>query len=267
MDTAQLKEYQEGREYDHSGYYHYTSLKNVNSILEKRILYVSSLSPSNDATEGKAFPHPELVYGLCFSTGINENLPLWYLYSGIEGQGGRIRLTKNGIKELISHAEYELQDCEDEGKKIPLAAGKNVQVQFGDVIYCGKKTEKGKTVDLKYNTMTNHIIPRTEEPALREEYKGFIKGLIWYYEKETRLLLTLINEGRNYIQLGHQYRILLHFDQNLIRKIQITLWPGNNRYQQCYSKLQSNSGFCCFFIKCIQEPICWRNKNGSLQGL
>ena len=50
----------------------------------------------------KQFDEPKCNYSLCFSTGVNENLALWYLYSGMNGKGGRIRFTSNKVKKVTN---------------------------------------------------------------------------------------------------------------------------------------------------------------------
>ena len=68
-----------------------------------------------------------------------------------------------------------------------------MKVAFQNVMYYGENQHNG--IDLKYNTMTNHAIPKAEWEQYKEKHIGFCKDLIWYYEKETRLVVELIGEA------------------------------------------------------------------------
>ena len=55
--------------------------------------------------------------------------------------------------------------------------------------------------------------------------KGFCKGLIWYYEKETRLLIHLKGEAEKALENGKNYVITLSFDEELKKSFKITFAP------------------------------------------
>ena len=226
-DTEQLVSYLDGRAHEHTYYFHYTSLKAIDGILGSNSFYISSLSSFNDKTEANMVEKPELCFSLCFSTGVNENLPLWYLYSDLSGRGGRIRLTKNGINRLLGHATYFLSEKDSKGHpvgiQISLEPGKTIDIAFADVLYC---SEGGKgNLNLKYNTMTNYIVPSSEKDKLYTQLNGFIKSPIWYYEKETRLMIRLIGEAEKYIDKDKRYMIIMCFDDKMYRMMRITFGP------------------------------------------
>ena len=89
------------REYNHSNFFHYTKLCVIDSILEKNQIWASCVNGVNDLKDKIQFGDKVTqreYYTLCFSTGVHENLPLWYLYSGKDGKGGRIRFTSKMVK-------------------------------------------------------------------------------------------------------------------------------------------------------------------------
>ncbi len=226
-DVPQLMEYLDGRQYKHERYFHYTSLGAINGILGTRTFWVSNVSKFNDRIDQKQFDTPQFYFSLCFSTGINENLPLWYLYAGLTGHGGRIGFTKAAMKNLLDSATFELAELVDK-KTIaicPLEDGIDMEKSFRDVLYCGVET-KGN-LGLKYNTMTNYKIPAFQKEKLKAKYNGFLKGLIWYYEKETRLLIKVIGNAAKKIQPGEnkEYCILMHFSEKNYKSAQLTFAP------------------------------------------
>ena len=226
-DTDQLLQYLDGRQYNHSYYFHYTGLSGIDGILNSKSFWISSFRAFNDKAEAKKLRNPELYFSLCFSTGLNENLPLWYMYSGLTGRGGRLRLTNRGIAKLLENATYELSEKDSSGKPVghrtPLEPGRMIDITFGDVLYCGDGNNAN--LDMKYNTMTNHIFPISEKEKLYNRFEGFVKSLIWYYEKETRLLIRLTGEAEKLVDPEKDYMIILHFDESVYKMFTLTFGP------------------------------------------
>lgn len=227
-----LKEYMYGREYGHTNYYHYTSLKNINSILKDKRMWISCVNGFNDEIDKRQFGNEDRqkeFYSICFSTGVNENLPLWYLYSGIHGKGGRISFTKNTINNLINNiAVYKLYEFKDnelsETSDMTLEDGVTMKLSFKDVLYYHEDVSELK---LKYNTMTNYSIAVDELEKIKEIMKYCMKGLIWYYEKETRLIIQLIGDAKKLINDNPEkhYKVVLDFNDNIKKRMKINLAP------------------------------------------
>ncbi|WP_028504929.1 DUF2971 domain-containing protein [Ruminococcus sp. FC2018] len=219
------------REYDHSNYYHYTKLCVIDSILEKNQIWASCVKGVNDKTDKKQFGNVEQqreYYTLCFSTGVHENLPLWYLYSGKDGKGGRIRFTSQMVKKLIEESTYLLYESNGKalvGEPITLLPNKTFTYSFKDVLYCHQEQSN---IALKYNTMTNYHISNSEFEELKREFKHFVKGLIWYYEKESRLVIHLENEAKKIIKNNpkNDYKVVIAFNDKLKKNISINLAPN-----------------------------------------
>lgn len=244
-----LLKYLNGREYKHSYYYHYTNLCAVNSILKNNEFWLSPICRVNDNRDKEQYGNTKQqkeFFTLCFSTGVNENLPLWYLYSGINGQGGRIRFTKASVKKLINNGVFKLITVKNNVKNkelLTLENEKTMDLQFKDILYYRIDGEK---VSLKYNTMTNYNFNELNEKI----YPFFLKGLIWYYEKETRLLVHLKGEALKIIQQDpeNEYRVSLFYNNAIKKQIHIDLAPeidnlenGINDYSEIKAKFYDSS--------------------------
>lgn len=232
-----LEAYLSGREYGHGDYCHYTSADTINKILKGKTFRLTSVTGFNDILDTEQFGKAGGDYfSLCFSTGVNENLPLWYLYSGINGKGGRIQMTKSAVRSLIENGHFHLcRSVSKEQQDFPrLELGNDVDLEFRDIIYV-RESEENETCSLKYNTMTNYQVTKEEFRKYKKNHCGFCKGLIWYYEKETRLLARV--KGRAKARLDQwreadrnspdvSYWIELSFDESLMKRMKIMFAPN-----------------------------------------
>ena len=190
----------------HTNYYHYTSLGKVNSILESKQLWLNQLSKSaNDLVERKNYEQfGDNVFSICFSTGTSESLPLWYLYSGIDGRGARIELRKKVFKQLINESDVYLLETQNH---LPCCSVKlktaDYTITCRDILYIGEDSQKKNVYRLKHNGDALNNISKIKYDFLKANYSKFIKGLIWFYEKETRVQIEvnseLINPNKNYV--------------------------------------------------------------------
>ena len=218
------------RPFKHSNYCHYTSLKVVDEILKNNEFWVSSVSHLNDLKDREQYStNYKKYYSLCFSTGVNENLSLWYLYSGLNGHGGRIRLSANKIQRIIENSDFYLYEHDynalhphHTNNGVQIILDKDFTYQFKDMLYSKKVT--GKNCSLKYNTMTNYNLTNEEFEKFSTLYAGFIKGLIWYYEKETRLLITLNDELISKLK-DKEYIVVMKPIDKISKYIKIELGP------------------------------------------
>ena len=130
--------------------------------------------------------------------------------------------------------EAKSASSEGEPKRFPLERGRTMEMQFRDVVYAKEQEQKWS---LKYNTMTNYEVSKSEFEAYDREYPGFRKGLIWYYEKETRLLVRLTGEmeellnswkasGSEEEKKEVPYRVELTFPEKLMKKMEVQLAPN-----------------------------------------
>lgn len=229
----ELKEYFDERTKGHKEFLHYTSLGAINAILKSNTFRISSSDRFNDKKDSKQFGNiaeQKKHYSLCFSSGSNENLSLWYLYSGVDGKGGRIGFTYSKINKMIKDGEFYLTEYDYDsnkslGTKILLKENENMILTFRDVLYsrCAKNSAYA---DLKYNTMTNHgKVKVSEYKKYKAGHIGFNKSLVWYYEKESRLLIKLISDAAEMIDPNKDYAVLWKMPENLFKQMKIVLAP------------------------------------------
>lgn len=189
-------------------YCHYTKISTIEKILDKSSFRLSCVSDFNDECDKRQFGDDKAkkyFYALCLSRSKSENLALWYLYSGMDGQGGRICFSFYHIKRIIEESTYELFEFDTTKKEVVglgmnLEKGITMDLRFQDVVYF---QNQNKYVHLKYNIWTNR------DKILREDFEkykmlnmGFCKNTIWCYEKESRLLVELKGKAREKIDLN-----------------------------------------------------------------
>ena len=231
LETAnELCDYLQGRPRGHDGYYHYTSLDAINGILENGFC-ISSVDRFNDHAEKEAFEGCEKrYYCLCFSTGVEENLALWYLYAGVGGRGGRLQFTYKSISKLL-RAPFELVEYNYSKhkavRKIATLTEENASFRLGDVVYADPSKKNREFMAMKYNTMTNReTFPIREWEWFKESNKGFYKSQVWYYEKETRLMIELSSDLYKLIDPNKSYAVILRIPEEVKRYTKVRFAPN-----------------------------------------
>ena len=202
-DYLKQQSYSEGRKY----YCHYTTLKNAESILKNNEIWLSSVKKFNDREDAKQFDVNKHYFAFCLCSQKLENIPMWYLYSGMNGKGARLRFTINKIKKLIEEGTYELYDKNDDTvlTSIPIDA---MKITFQDVIYVLEKTSGAIT--LKCNGINNRNFDNTILTKLKNKNIGFIKDYLWNYEKEIRLVVQITDDDIiSYFKTQKEYVIKL----------------------------------------------------------
>lgn len=254
----ELEAYMDKRVSGHSYFFHYTNLGAIDKILEKPSFRISQVKRFNDKKDVAQFGTKEeqkRFFSICFSSGVNENLSLWYLYSGMNGKGGCLRFTRNKLMNLIekgifSIVEYDYDKNEEVGIPTVLKKDVDMNIEFKDVLYA-RIDKSGKNVSLKYNTMTNYNNLSVEEyDKYVKNNRGFQKSLIWYYEKETRLLIEIKGKLVQKLDSKKNYVVMWEFDKELLKGMQIVLAPEHknedmiNEYKNIKRFMLDSSGIC-----------------------
>lgn len=210
----------------HTNYYHYTSLENIDNILKGKCIYLTpNNGEKNDIAEGKN--KSMLSYFACFSTGTSESLPLWYLYSGIDGKGGRIGLKRKSFRKLMNNPTMYLAKVEKGARPYKILEKSMLQKNDydfvgRDILYMGKDTNNPELYRAKYN---GNVVNKISEQTYREiknEYLSFIKSLIWFYEKETRIQVNIKNQAL--VDENEEYVVMLDIS-NVINELSVRLAP------------------------------------------
>lgn len=213
----------------HTNFYHYTSIINVDQILKSKQLRLTPLSKSaNDLVEREYYEHlGNNIFSLCLSTGTSESLPLWYLYSGIDGCGARIGLKKKTFCQIVESPVFQLIEveaqypCREVNEPITLQS-EDYTFLCRDILYIGQDPQKINTYRIKYNSQVINDISKDTADKLQHEYQRFVKGLIWFYEKETRIQVEITNT--KLLDTAKSYVVALKLD-NIYEDLLVRLAP------------------------------------------
>ena len=218
-----LNEYFSDKSYHHSNYYHYTNLKGIEGIIGSKCFFVSQVEAFNDTVDTEHFENQKSSFVLCFATGVHENLPMWYMYSGVDGKGGRLSFTKDSVRKIVEQSEYIL--CEKgSGKRICVLTEDDYEKSFEDVLYYSQEN-KSKNVVLRYNNMMNKFIDTDVFKEYQSAHPYVIKDNVWFYEKETRLVIKLKKHIIDKMNPKKDYRIEIHFSKIPRLYYKVTLAP------------------------------------------
>lgn len=220
--------------FHHTKYYHYTTFEKACKILKNGIWRLSSLAreDSNDCVERDLQRQEgKTTFSICFSTGTSESLPLWYLYSGVDGGGVRFEFSKAQIKKIMNTKTMQLVVAKKDQRganiaPIPLNQEDGTWM-LRDIMYIGKDTVRTGKYRIKHNNEAlNGVVDETMYCELRERYSAYEKGLIWFYEKETRLRyeITNVNIAKKIADSGLEYVLELPLD-SIQQDFQFRLGP------------------------------------------
>jgi len=155
----------------------------------------------------------ERVYALCFCNTDTESIPMWYLYSGIAGEGIRIAITPKKMLPFIKSISkvYPIYG-KNEDKEHPLIKDDDFVLEYGWVYYVGHK----KVI---YNNKAYTRLDKNDNAAEAEfseflKANFFVKDYEWNYEKEFRIVFRL---KENYTGIPPN-RIALYFDKDELMK-------------------------------------------------
>lgn len=186
-----------------SDFHYFTSLHTAEKILSgtsENYIYVSPISGMNDVHERELHSkNGRDVFGLCFCNSDIDNIPMWYLYGGISGEGARIGITKTKMRDLIANIDhiYAVND-----NKLGQCLKKDVDFTFeyGWIFY---RNDEGM---VEYRNRRYALIDMLEEFE-RENY--FVKDTEWNYEKEFRIVFHVYGSPPEKIALPLNKKLLM----------------------------------------------------------
>lgn len=79
-------------------------------------------------------------------------------------------------------------------KTIAVLESNDYEMKCRDILYLGMDTANKGLYRAKYNGKTKNGITKDVYEKIKKEYRDYIKSLIWFYEKETRIFLKIKNE-------------------------------------------------------------------------
>lgn len=167
-------------------FWHYTSIKNANKIINNKFFKINNFDSFNDQNELREKKEPSRMYAMCFCNSETENIPLWYLYSGISGNGVSIGVTPRNMKNFMRDLDvyiYEDNKVIDKMKKLDR---KDFNVECGFIYYKQNKTKNKQSAEVFYKNkwyLVKNFIDKND----------FTKEYPWNYEKEFRIVIELNN--------------------------------------------------------------------------
>lgn len=176
-----------------ANFYHYSSLDSVTKILSPDDLcyfFVRPITEMNDIAEKKH--HIQLqhnaksIFVLCFCNSETDNIPMWYLYGGLSGQGAKLGFTADKMDKLIQNINY-IEIVENNRLSGEKLYRDRFSLHYGWVFYNKQDYKYIKHRSKKYR------ITDSNEAFVNDNY--FIKDYAWNYEKEFRIVIHIHGEN------------------------------------------------------------------------
>ena len=165
---------------------HYTTISNARNIVSNDgSIYLSKFSMMNDKDEESAHNDEDdclFSFSMCHSNA--KDIPLFYLYSGIDGKGCRIEFTKNKLNSIFNGVVVPVNK-----KMVMLKKSfdpNDYEIMVGWIHYLSNDgTDYYKRNEYKrYPSLDD---AKKELERINEHY--FIKRKYWEYEKEFRIII------------------------------------------------------------------------------
>jgi hypothetical protein len=186
-----------------SGFYYFTTLRTAERILsgdKENYILVSPISRMNDLHERELHATTGTnVFGLCFCNSDMDNIPMWYLYSGISGQGARIGITAKRMHSLLESIKsiYAVENNQI-GQKLEL--GIDFELEYGWIYY--RNADKLVKYRNQYYTLADSLTEFEQDNYL-------VKDMEWNYEKEFRIVFHIKNTPPERIAVPIQKQMLM----------------------------------------------------------
>ena len=211
------------KDFSNYTFWYYTSIDTAEKILASKQIYISNLSMMNDMVEASLHEKDkDSVHCLCLCNSNTEKIPMWYLYSGIAGNGVALGFTPFKMKKLIKSIE---KISTVDGKSV-LHKDEDFDLHYGWIYY--RKAEKPKEIMYKRKWYA------LEDPQEFDKENYFIKSYPWEYEKEFRIVIRNKTEEK-------QERFALDIS-SVIDDIKIKLAPELNK-KEFEKRLPNLNGF------------------------
>ena len=225
IEDRAFLEYLKEKGANHRSYKYYSTIKNVNSCMDKRALFLSDGRNWNDIIDRENFNNEKLDmmnFGRCFSYSTTESVAMWMLYGGMEHRGAMLDFDKNTILSILrSVRQISLGYFgEDEFIALTRLDRKDFEIQLVDVVY----TEKKKTENIiRRSTGDIWKVPLGNTILNSERYTIIHKSKAWDYEQECRLIVSIkkdiIRRVKNFNKISMVKIDLKSVDLDNVRRV------------------------------------------------
>ena len=167
-------------------YCHYTNLDCARKIIADERIFLSKMDAMNDSSETELHANDmKAVFSTCFCHSEAKSIPMFYLYSGIDGKGCRLEFTAAKIKELLRNIEVYPVNKEMKclKKRIP---SEDFDVMFDWIHYIasdGFGYYRGR--------VCTNFTSFEEASNPESDIYNFIKNPVWRYENEFRIVIRM----------------------------------------------------------------------------
>ena len=246
---------EKAKDFSNNSFWYYTCIDTADKILANKCIYVSNLVGMNDLDEAQLHEKDkEFVHCWCFCNSNTEKIPMWYLYSGITGQGVSLGFTPSVMLELIK----SIHTVTTPDKKTILYKDNNdFDLDYGWIFYQKKENPSSIMFKRKWYSL--------KDPQNFEKNNFFIKSYPWEYEKEFRIVI--------HNKTGKPYDKLVIDIDSIYSKIKLKLAPELSN-QTFNNMLPNLPGFASFFSNIplqsnlsINMNLCERNFEGFVDFL
>jgi hypothetical protein len=164
---------------------HFTSVENARRILSNGTFYLSKFNLMNDLAEARLHKDEmDKIFSLSFCHSESLNIPLFYLYGGLDGKGCRIQFTAAKMNELLSNCKIHYVN------KNNICLKKEVKptdysIEYDWIYYVASNGYcEHRDVPLTFQSFDDTV---TSLKSKEKHY--FIKNMIWKFEKEFRIIV------------------------------------------------------------------------------
>jgi hypothetical protein len=162
------EEYSKATEFSKQKFWYYSNEEGVKNIYNSKSIWVRSIDTMNDLDEINLHKNEcENRFALCFCNNEEEEIPMWYLYSGILGTGMSIGIVPSDMLRLISEiniihpVELQVGDSWEPNKNIELKLHKDFDITY-DWIYYYREIKDSKQIRYKKNlTVNNRVVDKS----------------------------------------------------------------------------------------------------------
>ena len=209
-------------DFSRAGFWQYTRLTTADLILSSSCFRVSNLNGMNDLDEARQHDtERNNIFSLCFCNSDTEKIPMWYLYSGLAGDGAALGFTPARMLSWLHSIKTVRATCagQEKDKGDLLTVGKDIELLFGWVYY--------QTTTERSRIMYRNKWYNVDDISAFQKDNYFIKSYPWEYEKEFRIVF--INHTRRAyeylfvdipaeIQAGIKVRLAPELRKDLFKK-------------------------------------------------
>ena len=198
-------------------FYHYTTVDSVNKILSSdgfgnHFIFVRNIATMNDLNEAELHKSDgNRIHSFCTCCTKHEKIPLWYLYSGICGNGARLGFTPGKMIKFLNSIKivYPVENGKANYSNT-LKINEDFELFCGWVYYL----MDGNNRVMHKNTF--YAVEEMDEETIKRSF--FIKNYPWEYEREFRIII--INKTDTVFE-----RIALTLPSELIPTLEIMSAP------------------------------------------